>query len=183
MVLITFDSPFRNICKQCLRAHKVFVSWCKQSGVGGRAGGGKLCNKVAIRMSVSWRGGGGGGGRKGGEGSRINTWRKGRRRRPAGATVIEIHRRSRWYLDLSRVLRGGRESQVNCIYIVQIQKQKLYHDTFHLAACSLFTGTFLHGKPPRASTKATVARKSQIKREETSNRTWNNYYHYFDLYL
>ena len=43
---------FRNICKRCSRARKVFVSWCKQSGWWWWwwSGGGQVDNKVAIRM-------------------------------------------------------------------------------------------------------------------------------------
>lgn len=109
-------SFFFHTCKQCSTARKVSVSWCKQSG----EEGGKVGNKVAVRMPVSWREEEeeeermgrkakvrGWGERRGRiEGRDINTSRKGRRRRLAGATVIEIHRQSRWYLCLSRVLCG-----------------------------------------------------------------------------
>lgn len=107
-------SVFFHTCKQRSRARKVFVSWCKQSG----EEGGKVGNKVAVRMPVSWREEEeermgrkakvrGRGERRGRiEGRGINTSRKGRRRRLAGATVIEIHRQNRWYLCLSRVLCG-----------------------------------------------------------------------------
>ncbi len=56
ILLITHH--FSKYCKQCLRARKVFLLWCKQSVK--LAKGGTVGNKVAIRMSVSWKEGEGG---------------------------------------------------------------------------------------------------------------------------